>query len=230
MKKLGGSPIVIPIRSIQHYLYCPHRWGLIEIDKAWAENFFVTKANLMHERAHNSNQNYLSRGRRIFTSVPVYNDIEEYNLYGMTDCIEVKETDSDRKLDLDSIKGTDVRIVEYKPTKPKESNYYEDDLMQIFAQKLCVDYVFSCDCTAGIYYGDVKRRYKLPLKENFSDYDMKLKIVLKEMRERLLEGQIPPIRKGQKCGGCSMKDLCMPNLKMVPNLEQQIRMLNNKSE
>ena len=31
------SSVEITIRSIQHYLYCPHRWGLLEIDKAWAE-------------------------------------------------------------------------------------------------------------------------------------------------------------------------------------------------
>ena len=60
----------ITIRSIQHYLYCPHRWGLLEIDKAWAENFFVTKANLMHDRVHDPNRNYTARGKRIFTSVP----------------------------------------------------------------------------------------------------------------------------------------------------------------
>ena len=47
----------ITIRSIQHYLYCPHRWGLMEIDKAWAENVYVTKANLMHERVHDPEKN-----------------------------------------------------------------------------------------------------------------------------------------------------------------------------
>ena len=31
----------ISIRSIQHFLFCPHRWGMIEIDRAWAENYFV---------------------------------------------------------------------------------------------------------------------------------------------------------------------------------------------
>ena len=63
----------ITIRSIQHYLYCPHRWGLIEIDKAWAENFFVTKANLMHDRVHDPNRHYTTKGKRVFTSVSVYN-------------------------------------------------------------------------------------------------------------------------------------------------------------
>ena len=210
----------ISIRSIQHYLYCPHRWGLIEIDRAWAENFFVTKANLMHERVHDPNRSYLSRGRRVYTSVPVYNDLPEYNLYGVTDCIEVEEQDRG--------KGEAADVL--KPTKPKEGNWRMEDLMQIFAQKLCVDYVFSCDCTAEIYYEDVKRRYPLPLRENFQDYDEKLKKILEEMRSFLELGQIPQIRKGQKCSGCSMKDLCMPKLKKVPDLRRQIKMLNSEAE
>ena len=82
----------IAIRSIQHYMYCPHRWGLLEIDKAWAENFFVTKANLLHERVHDPEKNYTARGKKVFTAVPVYNDREEHNLYGVTDCLELTES------------------------------------------------------------------------------------------------------------------------------------------
>ena len=41
----------ISIRSLQHYLYCPHRWGLIEIDRAWVENYFVARGNIVHGRA-----------------------------------------------------------------------------------------------------------------------------------------------------------------------------------
>lgn len=143
--------IEISIRSIQHYLYCPHRWGLIEIDRAWAENYFVTKANLMHERVHDPDQGYLSRGRRVYTSVPVYNDLPEYQLYGVTDCIEATAQEIGKYITPDELKGKNLCIVEYKPTKPKDSICRMEDLMQIFAQKLCVDYVFCCDCAAEIY-------------------------------------------------------------------------------
>lgn len=206
----------ISIRSIQHFLYCPHRWGLIEIDRAWEENFFVTKANQVHNRVHDSKQRYTSKNRKIYTSVPVYNDLAEYNLYGVTDCIE--------KI------GDDYCIVEYKPTKPKERTYNLDDLMQVFAQKICVDYVFSCDCTAEIYYADVKRRFPLPLRENYLEYDKLLKETLNKMREYLIKGEIPEIQKNQKCNGCSMKDLCMPQLKKIPKVRNQIEMINRKSE
>lgn len=60
----------ITIRSIQHYLYCPHRWGLMEIDKAWAENMYVTKANLMHERVHDPDQSYTMRGKKYILQFP----------------------------------------------------------------------------------------------------------------------------------------------------------------
>lgn len=54
------------IRSIQHYLYCAHRWGLIEIGKVWAENYFVTKANLLHQKVHETNR-YTKRGKKVLT-------------------------------------------------------------------------------------------------------------------------------------------------------------------
>ena len=75
------STAEITIRSIQHFMYCPHRWGLLEIDKAWAENFFVTRANLMHERVHDPDREYTTKSKKVFTAVPVYHDGEEYNLY-----------------------------------------------------------------------------------------------------------------------------------------------------
>lgn len=184
----------INIRSIQHYLYCPHRWGLLEVDRAWAENYFVVKANLLHERAHSA-EKYLSRGRRVYTSVKVWND--EYGLFGVVDCFE-------------EVNGK-FTIVEYKPTMPKSAQYLEEDVMQVFCQKLCVDSIFCCDCGAEIYYANTRKRVVLPMKELYEMYCSKLLSVLKQMRELSRAGQIPPIVRGQNCSGCSMKDMCLPS-------------------
>lgn len=209
----------IAIRSIQHYLYCPHRWGLLEIDCAWAENVFVTKANLLHDRVHNPKASYSSSGKKCYTSVSVYNDKSEYNLYGVTDCIEVT---GDEKCNL--------CIVEYKPTKPKNKDYNFDDLMQVFAQKICVDYVFNCDCDGVLYYADVKKRIRLPLKENFSEYDDILKRTLAEMRDLISKGKIPEIVKNHNCSGCSMKDICMPTLKTPVSVRDSIKKVLERKE
>lgn len=211
----------ISIRSIQHYLYCPHRWGLIEIGCSWAENVFVTKANIVHERVHNPENNYSHNGKTTFSSVQVYCDKPEYNLFGVTDCIEISADKNG--VEIPGLAGKyNLCIVEYKPTKPKNEDYNEDDLMQVFAQKICVDYVFGCDCDTEIYYADVRKRFRLPIKENFDMYNMHLLEILVQMREKLSNGIIPEIRKNQNCNGCSMKDVCLPLKNKENSVKQDI--------
>ena len=204
----------VAIRSIQHYLYCPHRWGLLEIDCAWAENYYVTKSDLMHKRVH-ENGGYSSRAKTVYTAVEVYCDLPQYKLYGVTDCIEVNS-------------AGEYSIIEYKPTKPKSSDYNFDDLMQVFAQKICVDHVFNCDCSGYLYYADVKKRIKLPLSEEYNTYNNILIQTIAEINYNKKNGIIPPVKKDQKCSGCSMKDMCMPKLKKFSGVENSIRELLEK--
>ena len=63
--------------------------------------------------------------------------------------------------------------------------------MQVFAQKLCVDYVFGGDCRAVLYYSDVKKRVELPVKDRYVECNQKVKVLLSEMRKYLEEGRIP---------------------------------------
>lgn len=182
----------ISFRSLQHYLYCPHRWGLMEIDRAWAENVYVVKANALHERVH-SGENYSLRGKTTYTDVDLWDD--ELGLIGKTDCMEESEDG--------------LCIIEYKPTKPKTGFIRHDDAMQLFVQKLCADAIFKTNCTAQIYYADVKRRFKVSFDSSFAS---ELSAILKEMRQYIALGEIPPIRKKQNCSGCSMRDMCMPQV------------------
>ena len=197
----------ISIRELQHYLYCPHRWGLISIDCSWAENYFVTKADLLHRRVHDPDRSYVSKGKKVLTGVTVYNDALE--LYGVTDCIEL--TKDPAGATVPGISGKYLlTIVEYKPSSPKKKPYNEDDLMQVFAQKICVDSIFDCSCSGIIYYADVKKRILLPLKENFDSYYKKLNDVIQAIQYDRKYGIIPPIRINQRCSGCSFKEICMP--------------------
>lgn len=186
----------ISIRQIQHFLYCPHRWGLLHIDCSWAENFYVVKGNLLHERVHSDAQ-YSSRGKKVYTNLDVWND--ELGIYGKTDCVEFV----DEK----------VTVVEYKPTLPNGREFNEDDAIQVFAQKLCVDEVFSCNSEAVIYYSDSKKRVSLPFASDKEYYAGLLNDILNSIRDYAVKGYIPPITKGQKCSGCSIKDICLPSVK-----------------
>ncbi len=219
----------ISLRRIQHFLYCPHRWGLCEIEQLWADNLFVAQADLMHERVHDPDYVRVGRGIKTYCGVSVYHDGTDYGLYGVTDCIEAR-ADPDGV----AIPGENGRyqlcIVEYKPTKPKNREWNEEDLMQIFAQKLCVDHVFGGNCEAAVYYADVRKRVVLPVREEYARLDRELKEVLVQMRTMLKLGKVPPIPRQQRCTGCSMKDVCLPVKKAGTQVRSRIQVLIEEGE
>ena len=47
-----SDTLTITLRSIQHYMYCPRRYALLELNRDWSENVFVVKANLLHDGSH----------------------------------------------------------------------------------------------------------------------------------------------------------------------------------
>ena len=76
------------IRSIQHFLYCPRRFALLEVNDDWEENAFVVKANLMHEHVHDGSHSYSDSRKVVRSDIAVYNDLPEYDIFGRVDCIE----------------------------------------------------------------------------------------------------------------------------------------------
>lgn len=210
----------INIRSLQHYLYCPHRWGLIEIGDCWAENYFVVKADILHNRVHSTQSSYVTRGKKVLTSVTVWNDLPDYNLYGVTDCIELIADKNGTEFN-----GKKYRfcIVEYKPTAPKDKDFYSEDALQVYAQKKCVDYVFGCDCDAVIYYKNTNKRVTLPFCQESKAYEELLAKTIASIDYYLENGIIPQKTIDQKCSGCSFYDLCLPNIKRINPVAETIK-------
>ncbi len=157
----------INIRAIQHYFYCPRRFGLLELNDDWQENSLVVKGNLVHERVHSAEHEYTSTKGYSRSSVQLYND--ELEIFGVADCIDFEYN---RSAPLSPLLGERVKIklVEYKPTAPKNEQFSQSDAIQVFAQKVCADSVFGVDCEAYLYYADKRRRVRLPFDTEYSDY------------------------------------------------------------
>lgn len=191
------------IRSVQQYLYCPHRWGLIETDCSWAENAFVCKGNIAHENV-DAGKSLSTRNAIVERSVKVYND--DWGLFGVIDCLELRRSAAGCYLEKYG-ERFELTIVEYKVRSPKTGDYRYEDGMQLLAQKICVDSIFATDCKTFFYYTDTRRRIRAQFGEE--DYAF-LRKTLAEMDGLREISAIPPIRKGQYCGGCSLKDICIP--------------------
>ncbi len=199
----------INIRSIQHYMYCPRRYALLEINKDWNENAFVIAANILHENVHSGEHQFTDSRKTVKSSISIYNDSPEYDLYGVTDCIEFIK--SHNGVEISGLTGKySVKIIEYKPKAPKGDLYNPTDAIQVFAQKICADYVWGCNSEAYLYYADTRKRVKLPFETEYEKYNCELKTLLCEMRLLLAKNQIPLKSKGQKCSGCSISDICFP--------------------
>lgn len=63
----------VTFREIQHFLYCPHRWGLIQFDCSFAENTFIQRGNLVHRRVDET-KGVCSKGTFHKNSVKLYQD------------------------------------------------------------------------------------------------------------------------------------------------------------
>lgn len=206
---MTNSEHSINIRTIQHFMYCKRRWGLLEINRDWSENAFVVKANILHENVHDGTHSFSDKNKTVRSSVSVYNDKEEYDLYGLADCVEfIKDKNG---VEINGLNGLySVKVIEYKPTTPAVGEFNETDAIQVFAQKLCADFVWGCNCECFIYYSDKRKRVRLPFDTEFEKYDKTLRALLSEMRGYISENSIPERIKGQKCSGCSVKDICFP--------------------
>lgn len=201
------SDLTVNIRNIQHFMYCPRRYSLLEINDDWSENYYVIKANLLHEHVHDGSHDYSSSEKLVRSNITVYNDLPEYDLFGVIDCVEFVKDKSGIKID--GLDGTfRIRIIEYKPRAPKAGGFNETDAIQVFAQKICADSIWGCDCEAYLYYSDTRKRVKLPFDEEYQKYDELLKNILSEIRSIRETKIIPPRKKSQKCSGCSMSDVC----------------------
>lgn len=188
-------------------MYCPRRFGLLEINDDWQENALVVKGNLVHERVHSGEHSFSSRLVRAESAVQLFND--ELEIFGVADCIEFRPNG---KAEYSPRLGGryDITIVEYKPTRPKSNEISETDAIQVFAQKLCADNIYGVSCEGTLYYADVKRRVKLPFDEEYDRYLALLKRLLSQMRAVLDSGVIPDRKAKQICSGCSLESVCMP--------------------
>ena len=74
-----SDTLTITLRSIQHYMYCPRRYALLELNRDWSENAFVVKAILLHDGSHR-----FSDSKKIVRSdVAVFRDDPDYDLSGV---------------------------------------------------------------------------------------------------------------------------------------------------
>lgn len=181
----------ILISSLGHYAYCPRQCGLMFIEGIWTDNVHTVQGSLVHERVDQPGEAE-EDGVRILRALPLRSG--RYGLTGKADVVEIR--------------GGVPAPVEYKKGRMRKagSNYE----IQLCAQGLCLEEMFSCDVPAGyLYHVANRRRREVALDLSLRDRTLR---ILDDVKKLLADGNVPPAEFGDKCRECSLKDVCLPEL------------------
>ncbi len=180
----------IPISALQHYIYCPRQFALIHIEEIYEENVFTIQGNIVHKRVDNE-RNYYNKSKKVENSLSLWS--EKYGLYGVADVVEFEENK--------------IIPVEFKSGKKK--NKLADNI-QLAAQAICLEEMFSAEITFGyIYYDKSRKRRKVVIGEKLRET---LTETISSVRNLLIEKITPKPVNDKRCDNCSLKDYCLPNL------------------
>lgn len=116
-----------------------------------------------------------------------------------------------------------VYPIEYKKGKPKESN---EDKLQLAAQAMCLEEMFSTEIPEGaIFYGETRRREQVEFTEELRG---EVRSIFKEMHEYYKKNYTPKVKTTKACSSCSLKEICLPKLGKAGSVKSYVhRMLED---
>lgn len=202
------------ISGIQHFRFCRRQWALIHIEQQWAENVHTVVGELMHKKAHDP---YLAEKRKdvlITRALPVSS--RTLGISGECDVVEFHKKDEGVKLH--GHRGFyEIYPIEYKKGKPKES---EEDILQLTAQVMCLEEMFSADIPEGaLFYGETRRRECVKITEELR---RQVEDMINEMHQYYERKYTPQVKYNKRCNACSLKDICMPKIGKVSSVGRYV--------
>lgn len=202
------------LSGIQHYAFCKRQWALIHIEQQWQENVHTAVGGLFHKKAHDK-FSYEKRGDVLITrGLPVRSRI--LGISGECDIVEFRAVESG--ISLFGHNGTYQPFpVEYKKGHPKDT---EADALQLAAQAMCLEEMFSVSVPEGaLYYGEIKRRVPVEINQEIR---CKVQEITADMHLLFAKGHTPKVKRKKECSACSLKDICLPHLEKVESVKNYI--------
>lgn len=192
---------LLPISALQHVVFCDRQAALIHVERLWAENLHTVEGRHLHEHAHETGTEGRS-GLRIVRGLPIRS--LSLGVTGIADIVEFRRTRSG--VELNGSAGLwEAFPVEYKKGKAKR---HRADEVQLCAQAMCIEEMFTTRVTEGaLYYGRTKRRKAVQFDGELRRLTVDAAVRFREIIENRLT---PRARYGPKCRQCSLIDDCRP--------------------
>lgn len=192
------------ISGIQHFMFCRRQWALIHIEQQWDENVHTVAGELMHKKVHDP---YLKEKRKdliITRALPVSS--RKLGVSGECDVVEFQKCEDG--IQLYGHRGLyKIYPIEYKKGSPKIG---EEDILQLTAQALCLEEMFSTAIPEGaIFYGETRQREVIAITD---ERRAQVEDMFKEMHQYFARQYTPKVKYTKSCNACSLKNSCLPKL------------------
>lgn len=218
-----GEDDYLMISGIQHFKFCRRQWALIHIEQQWEENAHTVIGELMHRRVHDPLLAEKRKGTIIVRALPVSS--REMGICGECDMVEFRRCEEGIRLH--GHRGTySIYPIEYKKGKPKVT---DEDKLQLAAQIMCLEEMFSAQISEGaIFYGETRRREAMEMTE---DLRREVKNCFREMHQYYDRQYTPKVKYNKSCNACSLREICLPKISKVKPVKTYIsQMLREETE
>lgn len=199
----------IYLSRLQHYLFCPRQFALIELEDVWAENQWTAEGQVLHQKVNQPDQE--KRGS-VRTAWALRLANEQLGIEGVADVVEYHQQEN----------GTETPYpIEYKRGKPKT---HSADEVQLCAQALCLEEMHGLTVPEGaLFYGETRRRKEVIFDKTLRDLTLQTILACRE----IVQSKVTPKAEydAKKCKACSLIDQCHPqkfNKSAVAWLAQQL--------
>jgi len=189
----------ILLSAINQYFFCPRRCGLIHVDGVFVNNAYTLEGSFLHDKVDTPGVENRA-GVRIVRALPLYS--REMGLNGKADIVEFyKQPD-----------GTEVPLpVDYKRGPRRK---WANDDAQLCAQAVCLEEMIGVPVPKGaIFHAASKKRREVLFDAVLRGATLE---TINKIRAMLETGKVPPPLPGPRCEGCSLKNICMPEIVSAP--------------
>lgn len=186
---------LVPLSALQHFLFCPRQCALIHVEQIWEEDAATAEGRLLHERTDAGGRE--SRpGVRVARSLALRSFA--LGVAGRADVVEFHGAARGQR-------GQPFPV-EYKRGKPKA---HRADEVQLCAQAICLEEMFSVEVGEGaLFYGVTRRRTPVAFDHDLRALTARVAALTRAM---IAEGRTPLAVKTPACRRCSLEDACQPD-------------------
>lgn len=184
-----------PIAALNDLSFCARRCALHRIEQVWEDNAATLEGTLRHKRADAGKLEHTADGR---VARAVQLRCARLRLVGKADVVEFHRQDD----------GTEVPFpVEYKRGRRRK---WDNDDVQLCAQALCLEEMLGVNVPRGaIFHVKSKRRREVAFTPELR---AKTEQTARRLHELIAAGKTPPPVLRPRCRGCSLRELCLPEL------------------